>query len=223
MKQVVRYTFLTIPGKLRGELRMTVDTDRSPEYTSTTTDGSLNTGIGLYPSISLSIIRQNEMNESGQMVRAPWNPNDYLPMTKFNLPVMIDELSAIIEDLKTPDLYTYHGSRLEINEAEADKIRRPFMIGTNTVELSAAVIVKDDERLEGVKLKFNNEQSSIMLTLNELTSLRYNLDHLDVDSITMALYCNWMRTNNTTHSAVAPRNVNVDIAPKPRSFQSDFV
>ena len=48
MKQVTRYQFLTIPGKLRGELRITVDSDRSPVFTTNNGD-STNTGIAFYP------------------------------------------------------------------------------------------------------------------------------------------------------------------------------
>lgn len=226
MKQTIRYTFLTIPGKLRGDIRLVVDSERSPEYSGTTPDGSITNSLTIYPALSLSIIRVPDMDENGQRVRAPWNPNDYLPMTKFNLPIMIDELKGMIEDLKTPELYTYHGTRLEINEGAADKIRRPFMIGNNTVELSAVIVMKDDERLEGVKLKFNNEQSSVTLTLNELTSLCYNLDHIDIDSMSLTLYCNWLKGAvgvAGTGGNDTRRNTNVDIMPKERSFQSDFV
>lgn len=223
MKQVTRYQFLTIPGKLRGELRITVDSDRSPVFTTNNGD-STNTGIAFYPSISLSIIRPSELDENGQRIRAPWNPNDYLPMTKFNLPIFTQELEGIIQDMKIPELYTYHGKRLELNEEVAGKIRRPFVVGNVTIELSAVVIIQDDNRLEGVKLKFNNEQSSVLLTLNELSSLCDNLKKLDVDTISMLLYINWInrpdrpKTFNRLDST--PK---VDILPKERDFQSDFV
>lgn len=145
-------------------------------------------------------------------------------MTKFNLPIFTQELEGIIQDMKIPELYTYHGKRLELNEEVAGKIRRPFVVGNVTIELSAVVIIQDDNRLEGVKLKFNNEQSSVLLTLNELSSLCDNLKKLDVDTISMLLYINWInrpdrpKTFNRLDST--PK---VDILPKERDFQSDFV
>lgn len=223
MKQVTRYQFLNIPGKMRGELRITIDSERSPEYTSIN-EGGTNTGLTIYPSISLAITRPPEMDDNGQRVRAPWNPNDYLPMTKFYLPIFVNELHGIITDMKIPDLYTYHGKRLELNEEIAAKIRRPFVIGNTTVELSAVVIIQDDDRLEGVKLKFNNEQSSVLLTLNELTSLHDNLAKLDVDSISILLYLNWInRPDKPKSFNQLDPSPKVDIAPKASEFQTDFV
>ena len=52
-------------------------------------------------------------------------------------------------------VHTYHGKRLELNEEVAAKIRRVFMIGNVTLELSAVVVVQQDEsRVEGIKVKF---------------------------------------------------------------------
>ena len=43
MKQIVRYRYLTIPNKLTGEIRITVD-DRAAEYSSAF-DGGTSTNI----------------------------------------------------------------------------------------------------------------------------------------------------------------------------------
>ena len=91
------------------------------------------------------------------------------------------------------------------------------MIGNVTLELSAVVIVQDDEsRIEGIKMKFNNEQSSVLLTLNELTSLIYNLDHLDVDSVALMLYMNYITKPDkpTTFDSSSLQQPVVDILPK---------
>lgn len=212
MKQNVKYQSLIIPGKLRLEVRISVD-ERNAEYQSTF-EGNKSTGINFLPIVSLNIIRPTEVDENGQRVKARFNPNDNLGMTKYNIGLFTTELGGMINDLKTPELYEYHGKRLELNEAVAEKVRRPFMIGNITVELSAVVIIKaDDTRVEGVKLKFNNEQSSVLLTLNELNALHFTLDHLDVDSIALLMYLNYVEKPNhpTSFNEVLPE---VDIKPK---------
>lgn len=215
MKQSVRFLNLTIPGKLRVEVRITVD-DRGSEYVSDF-NGNKSASISLMPIIGVSITRPSEIDENGKRVRAPWNPNDSLGMTKYNLPILVEELNGIQEDLKTIDLYTYQGKRLELNEEVAAKIRRVFMIGNTTLELSAVVIVQpeDDKRVEGIKMKFNNEQSSVLLTLNELSSLSFTLQNMDVDSLAMLMYLNYItkpeKPTLFDSSTLSPK---VDILPK---------
>lgn len=211
MKQYVRYQTLLIPGKIRCDVRITVD-DRGSEYASNK-DGNKSTGITLMPIISVGIIRPSEIDEAGNRVRAPWNANDNLGMTKFNFPLFVEEVKGIKEDMKIPELYTYHGKRLELNEEVAAKIRRPFVIGSMTVELSAVVITQPDEsRVEGIKMKFNNEQSTVLLTINELNSLSYNLDHMDIDSLSMMMYLNYI--DKPEHPTSFSSSTLVDIQPK---------
>ena len=63
------------------------------------------------------------------------------------------------------------------------------MIGTVTLELTAVVITQQDEsRVEGIKMKYNNEQSTVLLTLNDLRSLIFTLEHTDIDNVSMSLY-----------------------------------
>lgn len=214
MKQVVRYQNLVISGKLRSEIRINVD-ERGVEYSSNY-EGNMNTSISLFPIISLTIIRPSVLDDNGMKAKTPWNPNDSLGMTKYTLPLFVDELKGIHKDMRIPELYTYHGKRLELNEEIAAKVRRVFMIGIVTLELSAVVIVLDDDsRVEGIKVKFNNEQSTVLLTLNELTSLIFNLDKLDVDSIALMMYMNYIskpdRPKVYDASATQPK---VDILPK---------
>lgn len=214
MKQVVRYQNLVIPSKLRTEVRITID-DRGAEYTSNF-DGNKSTSISLFPIVSVTITRHGETDDNGNKIKAPWNPNDNLSMTKYNLPVFMNELIGIQQDMKIPDLYTYQGNRLELNEEVAQKTRRVFMIGNTTLELSPLVLIQADEtRVEGIKMKFNNEQSSVLLTLNELDSLSFNLRNLDIDSIAFLMYTNYiMKPGNPKsfdNKSLTPRT---DIMPK---------
>lgn len=217
MKESVRYRCLTIPGKVTIDIRLVVDT-RGVEFSSVSGDGTKNTTIAFYPTINLNITRAPTMGEDGKMMRAPWNPNDSLGMTKFNAPIFLKELAGIQKDMEIPELYTYHGKRLELNEEIAAKIRRVFMIGNVTLELSAVVVVQPDEsRVEGIKVKFNNEQSSFLLTLNELNSLVYNMDHMDIDSIALLMYLNYIsRPDHPKSFDPSTLQPKVDIIPIPK-------
>jgi hypothetical protein len=218
MKQTVRYQCLTIPNKIRVDIRLNVDETRSSEYISNI-DGNKSDSVALYPIISISIIRQNIIDESGNRVRAPWNPNDSLTMTKFNFPIFVSELESLSKDLLIPELYTYTGKRLELNEEVAAKVRRVFMIGTMTIELSPVVISNDDSRIEGIKVKFNNEQSSFLLTLNELTALQYTLEHLDINVLALLMYNSFIEDKNIVKAGANLNAPVVDIQPKFDEFK----
>lgn len=226
MKQNVRYQTLTIPGKLRTDIRISVDDARGAEYTSSF-DVNKSTILSLFPIVSITLLKPIELNENGAKAKPVWNPNDTLGMTKYNFPIFINELVAIQQDLKIPELYTYQGKRLELNEETAAKIRRVFLIGNVTIELSAVVVIQviDETRVEGIKMKFNNEQSSVLLTLNDIDSLIYNLQHTNVDSIALTLYKDYIKdasalTKNYDPVTIKPK---VDIIPpkKPLEFESD--
>lgn len=193
MKEIVRHRFMTIPGKLTGDIRITID-DRAAEYSSDF-DGGHSTNISLYPMIGLTIKRSPEIDSSGNKVKAPWNPNDNIAMTKFTFPMLVNEVKGINEDMKIPDLYVYRGDRLELNEKKAEEVRRVFMIGNTTIELAAVIIVLPDteRQVEGIQMKFNNDQSTVLLTVTELESFTYNLEHLDVDTITFMMYLNYCK------------------------------
>ena len=204
MKHVIKYRVLNIPNKLTMEVRYTLS-----NYDGTIErDGAKYSCLNINPLIGISIVKNADVDENGIKVKAPWNPNDHIGMTKYNLPILYDELYGIQQDMKKPELYTYHGTRLEINETLAEEIRRVFIIGNITVELSAVVIVQNDEsRVEGIKMKFNNEQSSVMLTLNELTSLIFNINHLNVDGIAISMYNTFITSNK---GLITSNTVNVD-------------
>ena len=215
MKQSVKYTSMTLAGKLRTEVRINID-NRGFDYTSNNTADGKYTSLSFYPIISISLIRPSERDETGKTIRAAWNPNDNLGMTKHTLPIFLRELSGIQEDLKIPELYTYTGKRLELNEEEAAKIRRVFNIGNIVVELSAVVIIKpeDDTRIEGIKMKFNNEQSHVLLTLNDIESLRFDLTTMDVNSLAMLMYLNYItKSDKPINFNTNTLKTDIDITP----------
>ena len=221
MRRNLRYTCLTIPNKLRCDIRISLEVGKG-EYTSLTSSGDESTSISLFPSIILSIIRPVEVDETGRRIKAPFNVNDSLSMNRYNLPIFVNNLITIRKDMEKPELYTYQGKRLEINEELAKKIRNPFVVGRMTVELSAVVITQPDEtRVEGIKLKFNNEQSSVLLTLNELDSLIFNLKSVDIDNIAMLMYLNYFTKPghpDTFNASNIDTSSNVDILPKEKDY-----
>ena len=218
MKQTIRYRFLNIPRKVTGEIRITLD-DRSVEYHSQYEGGS-GVSIRMTPFITLNITRPSEMDENGRYIRPPFNPNDSLTMTKFNLPVFLENLNGIIEGMKTKALYSYMGKRLELNAELAEKVRRVFTIANTIVEMAPVILLPDDEsRIEGIKVKFNNENSSFSLSINEMQSLAWNLNHLDVDNLAFALYRAYANpaqnpmSKENSYASNIPKST-VDISPK---------
>lgn len=183
MKQIVRYKFLTIPHKFSGELRLTVDTAKAIAYSSVY-EGGKSTNIAMMPTVVLSITREAERDDDGRYVRPPWNPNDNIPLTRYHVPLLLQEMKAIYKDMQIPEMYKYHGDRLELNDTLAAKARKVFVIGSTTIEIAPVVIQRDETNsIEGIKIKFNNESSSVVFTLNEFYSCIYQLDKLDIDML----------------------------------------
>jgi len=217
MKQIVRYKFLSIPHKLAGEIRLTIDS-KSVAYTSTY-EGGRSTNVSMMPSVVLTIMRESERDENGRFVRPPWNPNDSIPLTRYHVPLLLMEMKEIYKDMKIPEMYKYHGDRLELNETLASKSRKVFIIGSVTVELVPVVIQRDETTaIEGIKMKFNNESSTVALTLNEFYSLIYQIEKLNLD-----VMVTWMYDKYITDEAKEPyqrkprvRPAIVDIEPKTR-------
>lgn len=227
MNQMVRCTVVNIPKKLQVHIRLSV-TERNPVKFTNVRDDTKNVSLNIYPTINVQITRPSEMDENGKFKRAPWDPEDTIGMTKYNFPIFVNELIGINKDMRTPNLYTYQGNRLELNEDAASKIRRVFVIGNTTLELSAVVIIQEgvdgDQRLEGIKLKFNNEKHSVLLTLNDLESLVFNLTHLEIDTLSMLMYLSYVNkpdhpTSFDTTGATGPKPA-VDIQPIQKSFAS---
>lgn len=196
MKQIVRYRFMTVPNKLYGDVRITVDEQSRAEVKSTY-EGGRSTNIVLLPMVNIQILKPFETGEDGRRFRPMSSMNDSIGLTKFSYPIFLNELKGIYDGMKTPSLYSYTGNRLELNDKEAEKIRRVFMIGRTNVELKAVVIEQPNdtgvtEMLEGIKMKFNNEESTMLLTLRDIESMIWVLDKLDIDSIVLTMYTSFI-------------------------------
>lgn len=223
MKRQIKYRVLSVPGKVLLEVRLLFDSARERgsafgEYT-VNSNGDIYTTLSMYPLIVLTIVRQGEMNDEGQVTRAPYNPNDVLSMTRYTYPIFTIELERIYESMKVPELYSYVGKQLQLNDELAEKARRVFKIGSFVVEIVPITIVQeDDTKIEGIKLKFNNEQSSVMLTINDLESLLFTLKTMSIDSLIMGMHANYVRDRDnipiSTVRQFNPLAAEVDIVPK---------
>lgn len=203
-----------------GEFRLTIEDGRSsPEYSSVF-EGGRSTNISLFPVLSINIIRSPEIDEIGNKVRAPWNINDSITMTKFTIPIFTNEIKTLYEEIKRPEMYTYHGDRLEVNEKLANEVRHVFMIGSTTLELIPVVIDNKGNLVEGIKMKFNNEKSMVLLTINEFISLIYSMEHVDMDDIAMNLYFNFMRKAVVETPKDETPRVEVDIKPVKKTHKT---
>ena len=200
MKQIARYRFLTVPNKLYADIRITVDESTHAE-TRNVYDGGMSVNLILLPMINMQILKPLEVSDTGRRFRPMSSQNDSIGMTKFNFPTFIMELKNIYSDMKTPDLYIYKGDRLDLNERVADNIRRTFVIGRTNIELKAVVIEQASEtggidRVEGIKMKFNNEDSSVLLTLREIESMLWVMNHVDIDNLVLSMYLNLIERNS---------------------------
>ena len=212
MKQIVRYRFMTIPNKLYADVRVTVD-ESSHSETKSSYEGGKSTTLVLLPMINIQMLRPLETDENGRRYRPQSSMNDSIGLTKFNYPIFVNELNGIYEDMRTPDLYVYTGDRLDLNEKAAEKIRRAFTIGRTSIEFKAVVIEQPTdsgtvERLEGIKMKFNNEESTVLLTLREIESMLWIMKGVDIDNIVLTMYLSFVE-----RSAYEPQKPVVDIVP----------
>ena len=187
MKRSMKYNLLVVPNKIKIDEKIILDDQMPAEYISA---GSDIASISLFPLIAISITRPFEIDEDGIKKRPPWNPNDNLPLTKFTFPIFVRELKELCSDLRIKELYHYSGgNRLELNEDLAEKVTKTFKVGNNSVQLKPVVIaLPDDSRVEGAKLKINNEDSVVLLTVNELDSVLFTLTHTAVDQIALVLF-----------------------------------
>ena len=216
MKQIVRYRFMTIPNKLYADVRVTVD-ESSHSETKSSYEGGKSTTLVLLPMINIQMLRPLETDENGRRYRPQSSMNDSIGLTKFNYPIFVNELNGIYEDMRTPDLYVYTGDRLDLNEKAAEKIRRAFTIGRTSIEFKAVVIEQPTdsgtvERLEGIKMKFNNEESTVLLTLREIESMLWIMKGVDIDNIVLTMYLSFVE-----RSAYEPQKPVVDIVPTTKS------
>lgn len=191
MKKSIKLSILTVPNKLKIDEKIVIDDAIKPEYIS---PGEESVSLNIYPLITVSITRPLEIDENGLKHRAAWNPNDNLPLTKYTVPIFLKALTEINEDMKIKELYNYFNSRLELNEELGEKITKTFRVGSNSVQFKPVVIaLPDDSRVEGIKFKINNEDSVVLLTLNDIEAIIYSLSNLNAEQVALTLYLNYYK------------------------------
>jgi hypothetical protein len=222
----VSYRILTIfPNKLGVEIRVTVDPNRrygNGEFISTGADGAVYTTLSVSPLIVISILRPGEVTDTGLRVRAPYNNNDHLRLNTAQTPIFAAELNNIMDAIKIPEMFSYAGKRLIVNEELAQAKRRTFTIGGGNlgtvVDMVPVVILQPDEtRVEGIQLKFNDDSSSVLLTLNDMESLYHCVKNTQFDHIALDMYVHFCRTGQqpaeqkvTTPGSSGPRLPMID-------------
>ena len=213
MRQIVRYRFMTIPNKLYADVRVTID-DTSRAEVNNKFDGGRSINLTLLPMINIQMLKPLELDSTGRKFRPRPNGNDSVGLTKMNLPTFVNELKRIHKELdENEELYTYRGDRLDLNDTMAEKVRRAFLIGRVAVELRAVVIeqVLDTgitQREKGIKMKFNNEESTVLLTMVELEAMIWIMDNVDIDNLVLSMYLTLVE-----RSAYQPNKPVVDIQP----------
>lgn len=223
MRQIVRYRFMTIPNKMYADVRVTVD-DNSRAEISNHFDGGRSVSLTLLPMINLQILKPLELDSNGRKFRPKPGPNDSVGLTKMNMPTFVNELKRIHRDIELSDnLYSYKGDRLDLNDKEAEKVRRAFLVGRATIELRAVVIetVLDTgitQREKGIKMKFNNEESTVLLNMVELEAMIWIMNNVDIDNLVLSMYLSLVE--RTTYE---PRRTVVDIQPMPKPMYVENV
>lgn len=213
MKTTIVYHVLTVPKKLRMEIKLILDNDRSSEYINSSTDGTFAT-VRLYPMITLSIVREIQRDESGMIIKQPFVLSDTLSMSRYTLAVFKSEFEDLYRLMKEKDVYTYHGKRLELNEKIADEIKKLFQLSKTVVEITPTLLISPDDidqKIEGVKLKFNNEASSVLLSINDMTALVETMNNISIDTITTWMYKEYK--NATPRSYNSPNFKEIEVAP----------
>ena len=195
MTQHIRYRYMTIPGKLTGDIHLRID-EKSRDFRQVLGDGVSSINIQLLPIINVNITRPFEKDADGQYIKKAWNPNDSIGMTRYQLAIFIDNWKKIYNDMKIPALYIYTGNQLNVNEEEAKDVRRVFSVGSQVIELMPIVIYDETGKAkEGIRMKINDENSCVNLSLDESLGLISILNSLDVESITFMMYNNYINKN----------------------------
>lgn len=216
MKHSLRSTIFIIGDKLRVEVRASIN-DAYPATKHSVYEGGENSQLTLLGALTVQIIHPRTNNESPPQ----WNPNDTIMLTKYYIPIFYRELKAIYDGMHTPNLYTYTDNRLELDPKLGESIRRVFTVGMKTtIELSPVVISTmvgaEEQRVEGIKMKFNNEDSTVLLTINDLYSLMWNINHTDIESVVIGMYEIFVKTGETSTKQLELPKPKVDILPLQR-------
>lgn len=199
MKKVIRYNLGTIPKKLIFEFRMTFDdSDRfhAGLRTNIVENGDTFIQLQLFPIINITIFRENIQNADGIFQRKEFDPNDNLLLTRYSLPIFINNLERLMQDFKIPELYHFIGNRLEVNDKLQKEYKRVFMINRMAISLIPVVIEEGDVEHtyhEGISMEFNSENNNVLLTLDDISSLLYILKNINMDIMAIELFNNFIQ------------------------------
>ena len=179
---------MNIPGKLKCEIRVTINTEGTMRtestYSSANSEGYT---LNLAPLYQITIIRRNDSESGVPPVR---NMSDSISLTKYHMSIFLDNLTAVYNGLKIPSMYGYDaGNKLQLNEVEATKIIKIFKVWNTAIEMAPVVILNsDDTRMEGIKLMFSNEESMVLLTLTDIEALMFGMNNADMDAVAIGLF-----------------------------------
>ena len=191
-RQYVRCRVLSIPGKFNVSVRIMID--NRTEFRSLSDSGE-NIALTLSPAIETQIVRPRTDPTAGPRI---WNPNDSLMLSKFTLPLFLQDLDAVVESLKLTEMFVYTGDRLELNPKLAEEKRRIFRANQSFyVEIIPTVVESEEKRVEGIRLTFNKEPSQVSLTIPEIDSYRFTLKNLQPDIIALLLFNHYWKTGTT--------------------------
>lgn len=192
MKARIKYNLLRIHNKLAIDFSIVLDTERDkyPLFRINHVNENVFMDLNLNPFIQLSILRFAE--DGSFQTQQEWNPSDHLSLTKATFPIFLHNLNGILKDFEIPKLYSYRGSRLELNESEAKKVHRSFLCGRSTVVMDPTVITQDDTYYEGMRLMFNGEGSIVLLPIDDIRTLAYTFNALDIHTLAIQLYQNYL-------------------------------
>jgi hypothetical protein len=191
MKRTINFNVGAITGKLNINLRLALD-DQSERFSSGVRISTNQTGdeyinVNLYPMLSLIIHRENIVVE-GVSQRAPFNRDDMITLSRSTIPIFIHNFDRLLKEFETPELYKYIEDRLELNDKLAEAYRKRFMVGPSIVELVPVIIDDGDSKMEGIRMKFNVEDSTVVLTMNEAIRLSYTIKNLNIDALALQIY-----------------------------------
>lgn len=213
MKTSIVYHVITIPKKLKMEIKLIVEDNKS-EYINSSGEDTFAT-IRLFPMITLGIVREVQRDDTGLIIKQPFVLSDTLTMSRYTLAIFKSEFEDIFRLIKEKDVYTYHGKRLELNEKIVEEIRKVFKISRNVVEIMPTLLISPDdmdEKIEGVKLKFNNENSSVLLSINDMIALIETMNNISIDTITTWMYKEFKNAKPGTYPPASFKEI--DIIPK---------
>lgn len=196
MKHVLRYLLFSITNKIRCEVRCIINDIPNSIYYHQHKEGEITDSLSLRPFITVTILRDKREFPG-------WLISDTLGLNKVSYPTFVKELKKMQETLKISDMYQYKEDPvtkfnvcLGVNEELANRHRQIFKPYNSQIMVEITPTATEfSDRVYGVatltkavKIKFNNEESSVVLNEEEFDALVSSLDKADMDMITLHMY-----------------------------------